>query len=422
MLLLVVFFVFFNSVFFLIDGKKEFFSFENLFCIFSSLLYYILFSFSYANGIRFFDGTTTVCFFVLVAFMNLFVKMGAACSFSKKTSSNGTSYYCKKNDVLLFRISWFFLIVSFLSVYLFTKSYGGFSNYIDQEALALRAGVSTIENSWSFLQPFCRFSTISFLIFLSLLLGKEKLANPLFVLCGFLLSGFCCYLSFMGDKARLALVCFVVLVLFSFFDIKITSRWRRNVVKLLVVVVAFVVVQFVSSFLGRGHGDTYIETITRGTSFVYLNFNYWFNNLAIDNMRFFIDYIIFPIYLLPSKIWSVCLNLHSASSWNTYYLLGAFKGTGHITGEIPLDFLSCAYAQLGTLGIAVVSFFWGRFLSFLDRFVNSVNDLSYRSILFNYIAIEVVFRSVLNGDPKSIVIRLFPALVFVFLYGVFHRR
>ena len=415
MLVLVVVFLLFNIVFFLLDRENRLTSFASIFCLLSCSLYYVLFYLSLSKGVVVFDNCTTVCLFVLVAFMNFFVKIGASNSFFLNSPFHVAVALNENDDFLLHRLAWILVIIALISVYLSTKCYGGFSNYVNYEALALRAGVSLIYNPWSFLQPFCRFSTISFLIFLAILLKKTTPLNKLIVFIGFSLATFACCLSFIGDKARLALLCFVLISIFSILDVKIKTSWKRLIVKTLMIFVATMLAQVVSEFLGRGAGESNNKTLARGVSFVFANFNYWFNNLTFDKLRFFIDYIIFPIYLLPSKV-SAMLDIRYASSVNTFYQLGAFKGTRSVTGELPLDFLTCAYAQLGVAGIAVVSFVWGRLLLLLENIVESINDESYRKILFNYIAIELVFRSVLNGDPRSIVMRVFPAVFFVFLF------
>ena len=422
MLALVVIFLLFNIAIFFVDDNKRYVSFVSIFCVLSCVLYYILFYFALSQELINFDNYTSICFFILIAFMNFFVKIGASYPFSKKNSSYGVFLLNEKDDFLLYRLAWLLLGISFISVYLFTKCYGGFSNYVEYEALALRAGVSLVHNPWSFLQPFCRFSTISFLIFLAILLKRTVSLNKKIVFIGISLAAYACWLSFVGDKARLALVCFVLVFVFSILDVKIHSESKRLAVKISLIVVATMLAQVVSEFLGRGAQEGNNKTLARGVLFVFSNFDYWFNNLTIDKLRFFVDYIISPLYLLPSKV-LVLLDIHYASSVNTYYQLGAFKGTQSVTGELPLDFLTCAYAQLGAFGIAVVSFVWGKILATLDSVVEAVNDVAYKKVLFNYIAIELVFRSILNGDPKSIVMRVFPAVFFVFLFflGRFFR-
>lgn len=272
-----------------------------------------------------------------------------------------------------------------------------------------------------FLQPFCEFSTVSALVFLCFLLSPNIKINKVASCVGFTVSFAFSILVLYSNKARLALIVYVLIVAFSMIDI-LVSRKHNYLIKCAILVVSVALMLKVSSWLGRGAQSTVLDTISSGVSYVFNNFFFWYNNLDFSSLRWMFDYIIAFIFILPSRIWASIFGIRTISQMNTFAQFGAYKGSKGITGEIPMDFVSCAYCQLGLIGMAVIGYLSGVLLRKLESKLAKCSEKSVRVTIRYYIIFEVIFRSVLNGDPEAIITRLFPAICFILILKVLDKK
>jgi len=369
----------------------------------------------------------TIFYYMVSGLMCFSIKIG---SIVKNNRLNKENFFAKCVDgtnkniniqKFFLKIAWIMLFVGMLSLFLYTKAYGGYVNYVAKYALYIRIGIFSINNPWSFLQPFCEFPMISMLVFLCFLNEKTMKIKRINIVIGFLLSAFFSFLILYANKARLALLIFGAVILLSIIDIYVKSRKVNFLLKLGILLLSSSLVVVVSSFLARGSAITIRETIFESVDFVYENFYFWYENFSFDKCRWMFDVFIMPIYILPSSIWSGIFGIKTISEMNTYWQAGGFKGTSGVTGETPMDFLSFAFSQGGIITVILIGIIVGFILKKLDIFLKNNERNNVKFVIKNYIVFEVLFRSVLNSDTEAIVVRLFPAICFIMLIYLFKK-
>lgn len=398
-----------------INSQKKMTNYANIFVLLGTGLSCVLMPILRENGYLEVSVSTILYYYMCVFMANFMVKIGYA---NSKKMYNNKKRECI--DISLYAqtiiyVAWIMLIIGIIALYLYTLAFGGYKEYLDDGAFALRIGYSRVVNKWSFLQPFCEFPMISLLVFIWDL-HSVKRRKKILSFVGALASAVMCYLVLIANKARMALIIYCLVVLFSVCDMYIKNRARNYAAKGMFAVIAATSVVFVSNVLGRGSNDTIISTLSNGVKFVYNNFFYWFENLSIYNCRFFTDYLIAPLYLLPSRIWSSLMGIQTISEINTVFQAGAHKGTGGVTGEIPVDYYSCAYCQLGVLGMVVIGFLTGVLFRKIDNFTCRFSDKSFQYIVYYYIVFELILRSFTNGDPEAIISRVFPFIFYTIMF------
>ncbi|MGE6366147.1 hypothetical protein ACQKD9_20585 [Bacillus paramycoides] len=139
---------------------------------------------------------------------------------------------------------------------------------------------------------------------------------------------------------------------------------------------------------------------------------------TLSQYRWFTDIVVAPLYLLPSRIWAVFLDIETASSFNTFLISGARKGDSDVFGKIPVDILSFSFMQGSLLGVILVGLMWGSMLYILQRLISKIRVKSIRSIISANIIINVSIMSVLYGDPQHIIVRNFPIIFGFIMMGI----
>ena len=406
--ILAAFFFCANLCLFKINDDSRLFNFANSFVLFGASLACIVFPILCESGYIEVHYFSIVFYYLCVLSTNFMVKIGYANSVERSSSVR------QYNNHALTNSAWILLIIGIIALYLFTLAFGGYRMYLNNGAFALRIGHSKVTNKWSFLQPFCEFPLISLLVFLRDISRQRKIST----LVGLVISCVMCYLVLMANKARMALIIYCLVILFSLCDILIQNKMRNYIVKSFSLGISASSVVLISQLLGRGAGATISSTLSNGVKFVFNNFFYWFDNISIGNCRLFFDYLVSPVYLLPSRIWSSLLGIQTISDINTFLQSGGHKGTLGITGETPVDYYTCAYCQAGILGNIVVGYFTGKLLKKLNNIASGFNDSTLKSIFEYYIIFELILRSFTNGDPEAVITRMFPLICFIIVYRV----
>ena len=117
------------------------------------------------------------------------------------------------------------------------------------------------------------------------------------------------------------------------------------------------------------------------------------------------------------------MGIQTISEINTVFQAGAHKGTAGVTGEIPVDYYTCAYCQLGIIGVVIVGFLTGVLFRKIENFTYRLSDKSFQHIFYYYIVFELILRSFTNGDPEAVISRVFPFICyFIMCYFLFKFR
>jgi len=118
-----------------------------------------------------------------------------------------------------------------------------------------------------------------------------------------------------------------------------------------------------------------------------------------------------PAYILPSRIWAEYLGFDTASNVNTENIWGRRKGETGQTGEVPVDFVTFGYMQLGILGIVAIGILWGVILKALDRGLYQAAPSRLCAMFYSCTSMIIVAETSLYADPSHIVIRNFNFIV-----------
>ncbi|HFK1452405.1 TPA: hypothetical protein ACGXMV_003690 [Bacillus pacificus] len=319
---------------------------------------------------------------------------------------NKNQFFLKKVNL----VSWLILIVAVVSYWLYTKAYGGFIAYLDY-ANFIRSGVFNLQNPYSFLQRFGSLAFFASFIFFALVMDKEnrKTLNKKIVYMGLLFSvcfSFYVLYSWVGRVSIVVYISTFFLGYILYFNKSVFSLIRKIVIFSLT---ALCLLVLTDTFLGRTSDKTgIVEFFTGELSFPIATF---YGVSMLSHYRWFIDIIVAPLYLLPSRMWSGFFEIETASSFNTFLISGARKGESDVLGEIPVDIISFSFMQGNILGIVLVGLMWGGALYILQRLIGKIPVKSIRSILYANIIINVAIMSVLYGDPQHIVVRNFHMIV-----------
>lgn len=330
----------------------------------------------------------------------------------KKFSNEYKDNYLNK---LVF-FSWFLLIVSIFSYWLYVKAYGGFLEYIPYSR-AIRSGVFTIRNPFSFLQRFGGFAFLSSYLFFSFILDRTKRKKSFYFgfIISFLFSTYVLY-SWVG---RVSFVIYLgtFLLGLTLNNYRSILNFTKRIIYLLVGL--FIVLVSADTLLRRSSGQYGLfEILSKELSFPLVSY---LSVVQSAHYRWFIDLIIFPFYILPMRIWSGLLGIETASSYNTFLLLGKRKGETGVFGELPLDFLSFSYLQANILGVIVVSLVFGIFLFLLQRSLNKIPLTNVRSIISANVILNIAVISVLYADPQHIIAANFPIIMGFIIFVIFFK-
>jgi hypothetical protein len=313
-------------------------------------------------------------------------------------------------------VAWIMLILGVFSYALYANAYGGFLGLLNY-SIAIRSGIMSINNPFSFLQRFGSFAFFSSFIFFGLIIDKtidKKHIKRCF--WGFILSlSFSIYVLYSWAGRVGALIYLATFMLgYLLHNYKTVTKLIR---KLIILGVSLPLVLLgIDSLLSRSSSSIGItELFAKELSFPLASYVVQFGQ---DNYRFFKDIVVAPLFLLPQRIWSVMLNIEVASSYNTFVFFGARKGEAGVTGSIPVDMLTFANMQASIFGVVVVGLLWGALIYYLEIFVRKINPIGVRKVIYSNMILNIALLTVLYGDPQHIVIRNFAMIIGLILMTV----
>ncbi|RBP42237.1 O-antigen polymerase [Garciella nitratireducens] len=358
-------------------------------------------------------------YYVLGLDLNLiivYVILNFCLAFCVYAGWNLTSLILKKRKLKIFEetiylkkillISWLMFFVSVIAYWLYTKAYGGFISYLSY-ARAIRSGVFTVQNPFSFLQRFGSFSFFSSYIFFAFFIDKKLKSKS--VIIGLILSFFFSLYVLYSWVGRVGLVVFISTFLLGYilYSYKSAFGFIRKIITF--AILSLLLLIFADVILGRSSRDIgIIELFSKEFAFPLSTF---YSVIHLSQYRWFVDLIVSPLYIFPMRIWSGLFNIETASSFNTFLISGARKGEMGIYGEIPVDMLSFSLMQANILGIFVVGLIWGAILYIIQRLINKIPVTSIRSVISANLILNVVMLSVMYGDPQHIIVRNFYMII-----------
>ena len=324
------------------------------------------------------------------------------------------------NDSGYFWIASAVFLIGVVCDVLYLRVYGGYMNYL-QYVNDLRSGVAELYNPLSFLITFRNCVYFASFLYFALMFKNHKLVFSRFVLfiASFVYSLFILY----SNKGRLGFVLYLCTFLVYFLYAKgflktINFKMFLKAIPLLALFVGLLAVSNV--VLDRGTNTNFIASFNREISFPFVNFETIVFKSGVN--RYFIDTLLWPIFVLPSRIWDSMFGIRTASAMMTLYTAGGFKGEEGIYGEMPIDLISVSYIQLGIVGVFAFALVWAMIIRWLFRWINkNVRHTKVNMVLKVYVLITVMLQSILYADPKHIVQRCFALIVFVIVHIFFAK-
>ncbi len=320
---------------------------------------------------------------------------------------NNNIFNIKVTAIILF-------LIGVISNYLYLKAYGGYFNYLNYSGL-LRSGIIIVNNKYSFIYPFRE--CILFSSYLFVLIFKNNKKN-IFYFVLMIVSIVLSLSVLYSNKGRLGIVLYLLLVMLAMFKKKHNSFFGiKNIFKItMFATIGAILIAILGTKMGRNSDTSFIYLINNEISFAFLNFKKITDYFNINNYRFFIDIVLFPIYILPSSIWSSKLNVITSSTINTIAWYGSAKGVNGVYGEMPIDFVSLSYMQLGYIGIIVLPIFFAIFYHKLFNIPNLIKDNNISQFVKYYIIISIGIHSLFYSDPYLIIKTSFGFIIFIIIY------
>lgn len=329
-----------------------------------------------------------------------------------ETDSNSSDN--DSDDKYAFAIALGMLIVGAIADYLYIRVYGSYSNYMNYSG-AIRSGVISVHNPFSFLIVFRSCLSFSSFLFLTQIKSNNKVKFMNLVL--FIISCFLSLRVLYSNRGRLGFVIYFA-VIFAYILSKrskqtVFSFSFQTVWKTILIIVLFVIALYISGeTLNRNASENIITQINKEISFIYSDFILVIKNDNKVIYRWFKDAVLFPVYLLPSSIWQNRFGISTASSDLTVLASGFRKGEGGQYGEMPIDFISLSYVQLGVIGILVIPIVYALLFTMTCKRVNRIKDKKIRSMVRIYVIIYIGLDTIFYADPQHIIYRIFALVVF----------
>jgi len=337
-------------------------------------------------------------YFGWLIFGSLFLRGG------RKTSLLGSKAINQEKRLLI--AMWCLLITAFVMQWLYTLAYGGFLGLLEYSR-SIRSAIFPIQNSLSFLQPFGGLALFASFGFFGLWLSRYRRPAVWLGLC--LSSLFSLYIlySWMGRIGFLTYLATFVLG-------AILSRKPRPLSLLFwglgIMIAILVGVYCISIWLNLKPADNLFLFLARELSFPFGSF---FGQLDFgENLfRCFKDFIVAPVYLLPSSLWTQWVE--NVSQVNTALIMGAPKGEQGVTGAIPVDLLTLGLMQMSVFGIPIVGAAFGALLRLIQYLLDNVANPGLRAVFEAHIAIKIAVLGVFYAQPALFVSGNFALLVSV---------
>ena len=357
-------------------------------------------------------------FDILINYLAIFI-ISHSFLFVIKKSKNISFYNEDENsnfhsDKYLIISSYILFFVGIVSNYLYLRAYGSYSNYLNYSGL-LRSGVMLINNKFSFLMPFRNCILFSSYLFAkNLKKSKHKFITTIFLVISIISS----FRVLYANKGRLGFIIYILLLLIALFkDNKNQNINFKALIKVLFVgLIGGAGIMVLGVSLGRNENISFINLLNQEITFAFLNFSVIREYSNVNIFRYFFDIVSFIIYILPSSIWGGKLGIKTASNINTVAWLGSAKGTNGVYGEMPIDFISLSYMQLGFFGIFILPMFFAYFYHKLFKKIDEIKDSSIKLFCKFFIFISIGVHSLFYSDPYLIISRNFGFIVFIIIY------
>lgn len=320
----------------------------------------------------------------------------------------------KSIEARLVAMMWLLLFSAFLTQWLYSQAYGGFIGMLEYSSL-IRASIfdKVPTNFFSFLKPFGGLALFASFGFFGLWLCKRRRAG---VIVGLVLSTmFSVYLLY----SWLGRIGFLVYLATFVLGALLYMRPRPSILLVMGAITMSAILAgsyYISVWLNLKSADNFFVFLARELSFPFSSF---FAQLDLGEHLFrgFKDFLISPIYLLPSSWWSEWVV--NISQINTAVIMGMPKGEQGVTRGIPVDLLTLGLMQASVFGVAVVGLMFGVLLRFIQFLLDRLPHPGVRAVFEAYVTLTIAVLGVFYAQPELFISSNLALLVVVALLIIF---
>jgi len=314
----------------------------------------------------------------------------------------------QRSEGRLIKAGWILLSVALVMQWFYSRAYGGFIGLLEYSAY-IRSAIFTVDNPLSFLQPFGGLALFSSFLFFGLWLGG---CRRWIVKVGFMFSSvFSLYVLFSW-LGRIDFLVYVATFVLGIVHVRGVRPIPLLVGGCLTMLFILIGAYEVSIWLNIKEADNLTSFLTRELSFPFISFFAQLDSCE-HLLRGFRDYLVAPVYLLPSSLWMAWVE--NVSQINTEMIMGAPKGLAGVTGGIPVDLITMGLMQAAFAGIAGVGLIFGAGLRVLQCFVDRVRNPGVRALFQAYVAIKIAVLAIFYAQPAQLVSGNFALLVSVII-------
>lgn len=313
---------------------------------------------------------------LLLVFLVIFI--GIISFFKGYESNKNSSFYITerklyKTNITVFMI-WFILALSVIGFLLYIKGFGSFANAVNNANLVRSGYYKELEDGDTSHTFFFRFIFLSMIPFLySFYKGyRYSLSNKAMMMVS---STILLTTYFFLSPGRQSIIDFVLI--FVLVDL-INKRKVINLKIVTVGVLAFLILPTLETFF-RSSEFSLIKAKTSFTTLFVNEFGFPYLSLIYSIHEDFNFYLFSDFFsnifgkILPTS-WNP--GIESSNYLNTYFMYG------YRDRSVPPGLLAQGYYSLSIIGVFLISFFTGRFFSFLDNFFRSLIEYNKRAVFF----------------------------------------
>ena len=305
-------------------------------------------------------------------------------------------YLFGKERSLLYLIAVFLTLLSVLSIFLYSNSFGGIARAIEV-ADNIRSGYGDefwISKTWVFTKRFIPFSLIGIIIFLTLE-KRDSFIISFLIFIGVATTALAVFGLFRSKQGILSLI-----LIYIFY---LSLKNRRNYLFHLMIffLVAVILIPLIDSIYSSGEFK-FPEISSFGQQLLdmlsFFNFNAVSLEFALEKQyefRYFMDFFLglSGTYLPASWLEGFGIDAETVTI-NTFY----FYGT--MTRTVPPGVVAAGFYNLGILGVAITAFGTGVLIKKLDLYFQNLIVLNPRLMLIYAFVITKAFTWTRTGLPK----------------------
>ena len=305
-------------------------------------------------------------------------------------------YLFGKKRSFLYLIAVFLTLLSVLSIFLYSNSFGGIARAIEV-ADNIRSGYGDefwISKTWVFTKRFIPFSLIGIIIFLTLK-ERDSFVIWFLIFLGVVVTSLSVFGLFRSKQAILSLI----LLYIFYLSLKNKKNYLFHLMIFFLVAIFFI--PFLESLYSSGEFklpevSSFAQQLLDMLSF--FNFTAVSLEFALEKQyefRYFMDFFLglSGTYLPVSWLEGFGIDAETVTI-NTFY----FYGT--MTRTVPPGVIAGGFYNLGVLGVVIMAFGTGVLLKKLDLYFKNIIILNPRLMLIYAFIMTKAFTWTRTGLPK----------------------